>query len=197
MARRPLAAALILGAGALVLTGCIPLPPALPAAPTAAPVDPAEPSDTAAAPSADSEETEQPSEPAAGAYDFTVDDGLGDTWSFTVTDLELNPPIETGEPEPGTSFVGIVIDAAHVEGGSLGFVDCFEIMVTGSDGVTYDWADTVVTVTAEDDVYDADVAGFTQARAVVQLPEGVDPAQLVFRSAFGHPQVEDTVIDVE
>lgn len=190
MARRPLAAALILGVGALVLTGCIPLPPALPAAPTASPVDPASPSDPAA-----SAEPAEPADPAAPAS-YTVDDGLGDVWSFRVTGLEDNPPVLTGEPEPGTRFVAILIDGEHLEG-TFAFVDCFDMLIQGTDGSLYDFADTSTTVSAENDIEDADETSFTGARAVVQMPEGVDPDMVVLRSHYGHPQVADTVIDVE
>lgn len=196
MARRPLAAALILGGGALVLTGCIPLPPALPAAPTTSPVESVDPVETPDASESDAtDDASEPSEPSTGAYDFTVDDGAGDIWSFSVTSLEENPAMESGEPAEGTYFVGIVLDAEHVEG-SLDFVNCFDMLVVGSDGVEYDWSDTIE-VTAENDVFYADTTGFVQARAVVQLPEGVEPVQVILRSSFGYPEVPDTVIDVE
>ena len=199
MARRPLAAALVLGASALALTGCIPMPPAIPAAPTGSPIEPADPVDTTEAtePAEPSEtgSSEEPSEPAPGAYDFTVDDGAGDVWSFSVTSLEEDPPMQSGEPEAGTYFVGILFDAEHLEG-SFGFSSSFDIFVVGSDGVEYDWRDTIA-VTAENDVFYADEAGFTQARAVVQLPEGVEPAHVILRSAYGYPEVPETVIDVE
>jgi hypothetical protein len=176
MARRPLAAALVLGAGALVLTGCIPLPPAVPTSPA----DPA---------------TAAPADPATSGG-FTVDDGLGDVWSFRVTGLVDNPPLVTGEPEPGTRFVAIVIDGEHLEG-SFAFKDCFDMFIQGTDGELYDFADTYATATAENDIYQADETSFTGARAVVQLPEDVDPDLVVFRSHYGHPEVADTVIDVE
>ncbi len=173
MPRRPFAAALVLGASALALTGCIPLPPALPATPTAA------------APSG-----------SAGVSTYTVDDGLGDVWSFRVTGVVDNPPLRMGEPEPGTRFVAIVIDGEHVTG-SFAFKDCFDMFIQGTDGELYDFADTFTTVTAENDIYEADTTSFTGAHAVVQLPEDVDPDLVVFRSHYGHPQVADTVIDVE
>jgi hypothetical protein len=199
MARRPLAAALILSASALVLTGCLPVPPTVPAAPTNGPVEPTESSEPAD-PGATEEPTEstdpsEPSEPSDGAFDYTVDDGAGDVWSFTVTGLEENPPMDAGEPDEGTYFVGILIDAEHLEG-ALRFSSSFDIMIDGDDGTTYNWSDTIE-VTAEDDVFYADTAGFTQARAIVQLPEGVLPDRVVLRSAYGYPDVEDTVIDVE
>lgn len=204
MPRRPLTAALILGIGALVLTGCLPMPPAAPVAPTSGPTEPTEsnePTDpgTTDEPTepteSESSEPSEPSEPSDGAFDYTVDDGAGDVWSFTVTGLEANPPMQSGEPAAGTYFVAILIDAEHPEG-SLGFAGSFDIMVVGSDGTTYNWSDTIA-VTAVDDIYYADDTAFTQARAVVQLPEGVDPDQVIFRSAFGHPEVADTVIDVQ
>ncbi|MFA4840490.1 MAG: hypothetical protein WC580_02150 [Agrococcus sp.] len=172
MARRPLAAALVLGASALVLTGCIPLPPALPTAPTAAPAG------------------------AAGSSTYTVDDGLGDVWSFRVTGLVDDPPLLSGEPEPGTRFVAIVIDGEHLEG-TFAFKDCFDMFIQGTDGELYDFADTYATVTAENDIYQADDTSFTGAHALVQLPEDVDPDLVVFRSHYGYPEVADTVIDVE
>lgn len=196
MARRPLAAALILGASALVLTGCIPLPPTVPAAPTTGPVEPSTPADPTESSEPADPGTSEPSEsaePADGELDFTVDDGAGDTWSFSVTGLEPDPPMESGEAEPGTYLVGIVLDGAHVDG-SASFSTCFDILVVGSDGVEYDWRDTIG-ITAVDDVYFADDAGFTGARAVVQLPEDVDPAQLIFRTRYG--SAPDTIIEVQ
>ena len=56
---------------------------------------------------------------------------------------------------------------------------------------------TYAAVTAEDDIYDADDQGFTQRVAAVQLPEGVEPTQVIIRSTYGHPEVPDTVIDVQ
>lgn len=176
--RRTLAAALVIGASAVALTGCI-LPPPLPEAPPAQPVA----SDPSGAPE------------ASGDYQYTVDDGLGDTWSFSVTDVVANPPVRSGEPEAGTYFVGIVFDAHHDEG-NVDFGGSFDVFVKGSDGETYDWMTTYANVTAEEDIYDADPAGFTGRTAVVQLPEGVDPVQVIVRSAYGHPEVPDTVIDV-
>lgn len=192
MAHRPLAAAIVLTAGALALTGCIPLPPALPSAPLT-PTSPAAPAP------ASSQEPGASTDPGpsgeASGQQFTVDDGLGDVWSFTVVGLEADPPMESGEPEPGTYFVGVVIDGQHLEG-NVDFTGCFDIFMAGTDGVQYDWADTIQ-ITAVDDIYYADPEGFTGARAVVQLPEGVEPAQLIFRSAYGYPAVADTVIDVQ
>lgn len=194
MARRTLAAAIILTAGALALTGCIPLPPAVPAAPTA-PVEPGDPAQPT-----QSTEPGATTEPGTGGQvageEFTVDDGLGDVWTFSVVAVEADPPMEFAEPEPGTAFIGIVIDGEHLEG-SLDFTGCFDIIVVGSDGEQYDWADTIGTATAEDDIFYADTQSFTGARAAVQLPEGVTPAQLIFRSTYGHPDVPDTVIDVQ
>ncbi|GAA1421386.1 hypothetical protein [Agrococcus citreus] len=204
MARRPLAAALILGASALVLTGCLPMPPAAPVLPpTSGPTEPTESSDPAepgttdaptesSEPSASSEPSE-PSEPSDGAFDFTVDDGAGDTWSFTVTGVEDNPPMDSGSPEPGTYFVGILFDGEHVEG-TADFDTCFDFFVVGSDGVEYDWRDTIG-VTAQDDIFFADSNAFTQARAAVQLPEGVEPDQVIVRTRFGPG--EEIVLDVE
>lgn len=188
MARRPLAAALIMGAGALVLTGCIPMPPPIPQAPSAsAPTTPTESTDPAAPGT-----TTGPSEPSTGAYDFTVDDGAGDVWAFTVTALEPDPPMQSGSADAGTYFVGILFDAEHLEG-SIDFAGMFDIFVVGSDGVEYDWRDTIA-VTAEDDIYYADQAGFSQARAVVQLPQDVEPAQVVLRPRYGDAQ--ETIIEV-
>ncbi|MGM1028270.1 MAG: hypothetical protein ACQEWM_00190 [Actinomycetota bacterium] len=196
MARRPLAAALILGAGALVLTGCLPMPPAMPVAPTttSGPTTPTESSDPVD-PGATDEPTasSEPSEPSAGAYDYTVDDGVGDTWSFTVTGIEDNPPMDSGAAAAGTYLVGILIDGEHVEG-TASFRTCFDIIVVGSDGVEYDWRDTIE-LTAQDDLFYADTEAFTQARAAVQLPEGVDPDQVVVRARFGSG--EEIVLDVE
>lgn len=131
---------------------------------------------------------------AAGDLPYTVDDGLGDTWSFDVTNLIADPPMQSGEAEPGTFFVGVVISAEHVEG-DVGFRTCFDIFIEGDDGQTYDWRDTIG-VTAENDVYFADDTSFTDAVAAVQLPEGAEPEQVILRSACGHPEVPDTVIDV-
>ncbi|WP_347754378.1 hypothetical protein [Agrococcus sp. ProA11] len=195
-ARRPAAAALILGVGALALTGCF-SPPPLPSAapePPAAPSTSAEPSPTGE-PTEPTEEPTTSSEPAAsGDLPFTVDDGLGDIWSFDVVELVSNPPLSSGEPEPGTYVVGVIIDAEHVEGG-VSFANCFDILVEGSDGEIYDYADTIG-ITPEDDIYFADDDAFTGAVAAVQLPEGVDPVSVTMRSTYGHPEVEDVVINI-
>lgn len=179
MARRPLAAALVLAAGALVLTGCIPEPPAIP------------------------QSQVQPGGPGAGApvgegntglgETVTVDDNAGDSWSFAITGIEEAPPVESGSPESGTRFVAVLLDGERVEGG-VGFIQLFDIWVVGSDGGEYHWADTVE-ATAEDDVYFVGDS-FAGARALIQLPEGVDPELVVARSTYGHPQVEDVVVDV-
>ena len=194
MARRPLAAALILSASALVLTGCLPLPPATPVAPTTTngPTDPIESSEPAA-PGATDEPTES-GEPADGAYEHTVDDDAGDTWSYTVTGLEENPPLEFGEPAAGSYLVAVLFDAAHVDG-SASFRTCFDIIVQGSDGQDYAWGD--LEVMAENDLALNFDDEFTGGRAVVQLPEGVTAEQITVRSAFGYPEVPDTVIDVQ
>lgn len=189
--RRALAAVAILGAAALALSGCLASPPALP---TEAPPQPTEtqavPETEAAEPTASQETTP----PAAVEYAYTVDDGLGDIWSFSVTSVDDDPPMESGEPEAGTRFVAIRLDGDHDEG-DVSFHGCFEMLVVGSDGETYDWADTVA-VTAEDDIFYAGDT-FQGARAVVQLPEDVDPAQIIIRSTYGSPEVEDIVLDVE
>lgn len=179
MARRPLAAALVLAAGALVLTGCIPEPPAIPQSP----VQPADPG--ADAPSGDAN---------TGLGEMvTVDDEAGDSWSFAVTGIEENPPLESGDSEPGTRFVAVLLDGERVEGG-VGFIHLFDIWVVGSDGADYHWADTIE-ATAEDDVYFTEDS-FTDARALIQLPEGVDAELVVARSAYGYPQVDDVVVEV-
>lgn len=191
-ARRIVAAAFAVGVGALTLTGCIMPPPA----PTAAP---ATPTQTMAQPAGDPGTTSEPAPPSgssapAGDYPFTVDDGVGDTWSFDVVELVADPPMESGEPAPGTHFVGVVISAQHLEG-SASFMICFDILVEGTDGETYDWRDTL-TVTAVDDLYFADDQAFTRAVAAVQLPEGVDPVRVTMQSRYGAPEVEDVVIDI-
>lgn len=194
MARRPLAAALVLAAGALVLTGCIPEPPAIPQSPVQPadpqPADPAQPSESADAP-----DSGAPSgEANVGLGEMvTVDDEAGDSWSFAVTGIEENPPLESGDSAPGTRFVAVLLDGERVEGG-VGFIQLFDIWVVGSDGGEYYWADTVE-ATAEEDVYFVGDS-FAGARALIQLPEGVDPELVVARSAYGHPQVEDVVVDV-
>ena len=198
MARRPLAAALILGASALVLTGCLPMPPAAPVLPpTSGPTEPTESSEPTEPGTTDepteSSEPSEPSEPSDGAYAYTVDDGAGDTWSLSVTGLGENPPMEAGTPAAGPYFVGILLDGEHVNG-TASFHTCFDIFVVGSDGVEYDWRDTIG-VTAQDDVFYADSEAFTQARAAVQLPEGVEADQVVLRTRFGPG--EEIVLDVE
>lgn len=192
MARRPLAAALILGASALVLTGCIPLPPAIPAVPTAAPINTPAPDESSDP--ADPGATEEPAEPAAGGYDFTVDDNAGDTWAYTVTGLEENPPLEVGEPEAGSYAVAVLFDAAHLEGAAA-FSTCFDVIVQGSDGQEYDWSDGELM--AENDLALKFDDEFTGGRAVVQLPEGVTAEQITVRSSFGYPEVADTIIEVQ
>lgn len=195
MARRPLAAALVLAAGALVLTGCIPEPPAIPASP----VQPADPEPTEAQPA-----DPQPADPDAGApageanaalgETVTVDDNAGDTWSFAVTGIEENPPMEAGSPESGTRFIAFLVDGERVEGG-VDFSSLFEMSVIGSDGERYAWEDTLH-ATAKNDIFFAMDDAFTGARALIQLPEGVDAELVVLRSIYGHPAVDDVVVDV-
>jgi len=179
MARRPLAAALVLAAGALVLTGCIPEPPAIPTSPV-------QPADPGAAPAGEAN--------TALGETVTVDDEAGDSWSFAVTGIEENPPMEAGSPESGTRFVALLIDAERVEG-ALDFSSLFDMSVIGSDGEQYSWEDTLH-ATAENDIFFAMDDAFTGARALIQLPEGVDPELVVLRSAYGYPAVDDVVVDV-
>lgn len=201
MARRPLAAALVLAAGALVLTGCIPEPPAIPQSPVQPadpqPADPAQPSDPAE-PSepGDEPDSDAPSgEANAGLGEqVTVDDEAGDAWTFAVVGIEENPPVESGSPESGTRFVAVLIDGERVEG-SLKFASLFDTSVIGSDGGQYAWWDTI-SATAENDIYYATDDAFSGARALIQLPEGVDPELVVLRSAYGYPEVDDVVVDV-
>lgn len=198
--RRTIASALIIGASAVALTGCLPLPPALPSAPPAPTVgtsaDPSTAPDPAESPESSSpaEPAETATAPADGDFPYTVDDQAGDVWSFDVTNLIADPPLESGSPEDGTFFVGVVISADHVEGGAS-FRTCFDIFIKGTDGETYDWSDSIG-VLAENDVRDADGSGFTDAVAAVQLPEGVEPDQVIIRASYGYPEVADTVIDV-
>ncbi|WP_405216035.1 hypothetical protein [Agrococcus sp. Ld7] len=194
--RRTAASALVLGVGALALTGCFSPPPL----PTQEPVEPTateelEPT-TEAEPTTEPEPSTSSDPGAAGDLPFTVDDGIGDTWSFDVVELVANPPLASGEPEPGTFVVGVIIDAEHVEGGAS-FTTCFDILVEGSDGETYDYADTLTSLTPEDDLfYVGSDDSFSGAVAAVQMPEGVDPVQVTVRSTFGYPEVEDVVIDI-
>lgn len=194
-ARRTVAAALVMGASALALTACFPLPPALPSAPPVPGPDPAPSPSTATPTTAPSGPTEPTASTApAGDLPYTVDDEAGDTWSFAVAEVIADPPMQSGAAAAGTHLVGVVIDAQHVEG-SASFGTCFEIFVKGDDGQQYSWRDTIE-ITAENDIYFADRTAFTGAVAAVQLPEGVEPAQVIMRSAYGYPEVADTVIDV-
>lgn len=189
--RRTAVASLVLGVGALALTGCFSPPPL----PTADPAPPVEPT-SSTEPSGDAEPTTSSDPSATSDLPFTVDDGAGDIWSFDVVELLANPPLDAGEPEEGTFAVGIVIDAEHVEG-NVRFTGCFEILVEGSDGETYDYADTIGTLTPEEDIYFVDSdESFSGAVAAVQMPEGVDPVQVTMRSAFGYPEVDDVVIEI-
>lgn len=190
-ARRTAAAALVLGFGALALTGCITPPPL----PTAAPAAPVEPTATSEPDPSGGAEPTASSDPApSGELPFTVDDQTGDTWSFDVVELISDPPMSSGEPEAGTYLIGVIIDAVHDEG-DASFTLCFDILVEGSDGEIYDYADTVG-LTPEDDIFYADDDSFSGAVAAVQLPEGVDPVSVTMRSSFGYPDVEDVVIDI-
>lgn len=189
--RRTAAASLVLGVGALALTGCFSPPPL----PTADPAPPVEPT-SSTEPSGDAEPTTSSDPSATSDLPFTVDDGLGDTWSFDIVELVANPPLDSGEPEEGTYVVGVVIDAEHVEG-DVDFARCFEILVEGSDGATYDYSDTIGSLTPEEDIYFVGSdASFSGAVAAVQLPEGVDPVQVTMRSAYGYPEVDDVVIEI-
>ncbi|MCR8670940.1 hypothetical protein [Agrococcus sp. HG114] len=193
MSRRPLAVALVLGAAVVGLTGCLPMPPAIPEAPPApqAPVDPQQPVEPQPA-------DPQPAEPATAntglGESVTVDDGAGDSWSFAVAGIEENPPMESGDPASGTRFIAVLFDAQRVEG-ALSFIDLFDISVIADDGNQYHWVDTIQ-VTAEEDISYAEGDAFSGARAIVQLPEGVEPELVVVRSTYGQPEVEDVVVDV-
>ncbi|WP_425847144.1 hypothetical protein [Agrococcus sp. TSP3-2-1] len=195
MARRPLAAALVLAAGALVLTGCIPEPPAIPQSPVQPadpqPADPAQPSESADAPDSGAPSGEAN---VGLGESVTVDDGAGDSWSFAITGIEENPPVESGAPESGTRFVAVLIDGERVEG-SLKFASLFDTSIIGTDGEQYLWEDTIF-ATAENDIFFAMDESLSGARALIQLPEGVDAELVVLRSVYGHPQVEDVVVDV-
>lgn len=198
MARRTVFAALVAGAAALALTGCIGMPPASPPAPPA----PTLPTQPAPAPSDDDapepEPTADQQEPSTGDYQFTVDDGAGDTWSFSITGVEDAPPMQSGSAAAGHHLVGVLIDARH-DVGSASFTTCFDIIVVGSDGVEYDFGDTIAN-TAENDIFYQEAGAGTEfqgARATVQLPDGVEPAQVVLRSSFGQPQVPDSIVDVQ
>ncbi len=194
--RRSLAAALVVGAGALALTGCITPPPLPSAAPAPEPTAEAPSPAPSGAPSA-SADPGSSTPPSDGELAYTVDDGLGDTWSFDVVEVVADPPLETGAPEEGTFVVGVVIDARHDEG-STRFTACFDILVEGSDGETYDYGVTRATLTPEDDIYYVeDEESFTGAVAAVQLPEGVEPTSVILRSSYGYPEVEDTVFEIE
>lgn len=192
--RRTLAAALVIGASAIALTGCLPLPPELPTAPAEPPIAESTPSAAEPAPSTEPAPSAEPDAPTAD-YPFTVDDDAGDTWSFDVTGLIADPPLEAGEAEDGTYLVGVLLSAEHLDG-TASFTICFDIFVEGDDGETYDWSDTLG-VTAENDIYYADDDAFTDAVAAVQLPEGVEPARVIVRSSYGYPEAPDTVITVD
>jgi hypothetical protein len=204
MARRPLAALLVLGAGALTLTGCILMPPPIPAAvaPEAPSVEPDEPIESDESTDPGDSESAEPTEAAGDVQPnaalgetVTVDDGAGDSWSFAVTSVEEAPPVESGDPEAGTRFVALLLDGQRVEG-SFGWIDLFEPSIVGTDGNLYQWSDTVF-ATAENDVFYVEGDSFTGARALVQLPEGVDAQYVVIRSAYGYPEVVDTVIPAQ
>lgn len=194
MTRRPLAVALVLGAAALGLTGCLPMPPAIPQSPPVAPQSPVDPQQPVEPQPADPQPAE-PATPSTGVGEtVTVDDGAGDTWSFAVTGIEEAPPMESGDPASGTRFVAVLLDGERVEG-TFSFIDLFDISVIATDGNQYLWSDTIQ-VTAVDDIFYVEGDSFSGARAIVQLPEGVDPELVVVRSAYGHPEVEDVVVEV-
>lgn len=176
--RRILATALVLGAGALALTGCLPTPPAVPQSPM-------QPST--------GQSTEPDQQPTAGDYPYTVDDEAGDTWAFGVAGLEADPPLEQGTAPTDAQLFAVLIDARHLDG-SASFRTCFDIFIEGDDGTTYAWDGTHV---AEDDLSSASTDEFSGARAVIELPDGVAPTQVVVRSSYGYPEVPDTVIAVQ
>lgn len=198
--RRTAAIALVAITGMLALTACFPQPPALPNAPAPAPssvgADPGAPAATPSAAADPSESAPASQEPSAGELPFVVDDGAGDIWAFDVAEVVADPPLEHGAPEPGTFVVGIILNGEHREG-TARFTTCFDILVTGSDGETYDYADTVQELTPVDDIfYLGAESSFERAVGAVQLPEGVDPVQVTLRSSYGHPEVEDIVFDL-
>jgi len=181
--RRSLAAGVVALAGA-ALVGCIQLPQA---APVASPPAASEPAPATSAPTSDAPAEPTQSEAAEPTSDglgpFTVDDGAGDTWTYTVTGYELPTQIQSGTVPEGMEAVSLVLDATH-DDGSASFSTCFEVQVVTASG-TYSTSDPAsLAVTAVNDVYAASDS-FVEGRAIVVVPAGTTEGSFVVTSRFG------------
>lgn len=171
---------------AAALAGCIQLPSIAPVASSPAPTSAAPTSsapETSAAPTPTETQTEEPDPGAGGLGPFTVDDGAGDTWTYTVTGYELPTQIESGSVPAGMEAVSLLIDATHDEG-SASFNTCFEVQVVTASG-TYSSGDEASSgVTAVNDTYFLSES-FTEGRAIVAVPAGTTSGTFVVLSRFG------------
>lgn len=185
--RRTISVGLVAIASA-TLVGCIQLPTT---APTAAPASPSTsaPATSEPASSAPASEpaTAEPATPDAGGLGpFTVDDGVGDTWTYTVSGYELPAALESGTVPDGMVAVALLLDATH-DVGTASWGICFEVTFTGSQG-TYSVADEASqAVVAVDDVYLSVSESFMQGRAVVVVPaaEAVPGSYFTVTSVYG------------
>lgn len=169
---RAVALVALLAAAALPLTGCLPTPPELPTGPgtSTAPQPPAAPGPGAPVPQGD--------------YRFTIDDQAGDTWSFSVTGIEIDPALGSGDAGPGMRAFAVLIDARHDEG-SAGFLTCFdvELVVAGGRSYAYERGALQAADTDIRDVHGDDV--FEDARVVIAVHDGAMPEQVLVRARYG------------
>lgn len=168
----------------VALAGCIQLPTVAPVAPSPAPTSEAPASSAPATSAAPTQSpTEEPDPAAGGLGPFTVDDGAGDTWTYTVTGYELPTQIESGSVPAGMEAVSLLIDATHDEG-SASFNTCFEVQVVTASG-TYSSADEASAgVTAVNDTYFLSDS-FTEGRAIVAVPAGTTTGSFLVISRYG------------
>lgn len=167
---------------AVALAGCIQLPTIAPAAPATSAAPQSSAPATSAAPSPTP--TQEPADPGAGGMGpFTVDDGAGDTWTYTVAGYELPTQIESGSVPAGMEAVSLVIDATHDEG-TASFNTALEIQVVTASG-TYSSLDAASAgVTAVNDTFFLSES-FTQGRAIVAVPAGTTTGSFLVISRYG------------
>ncbi|MFC7430851.1 MULTISPECIES: hypothetical protein [unclassified Agrococcus] len=186
--RRTIAVGLVALASA-TLVGCIQLPVgAAPTSPATSPTTsaPATSEPASSAPASEPASSEPTTPDAGGLGPFTVDDGVGDTWTYTVTGYELPATLESGTVPDGMVAVALLLDATHDEG-TASWGICFEVTFTGSQG-TYSVADEASqSVVAVNDVYLSVSESFTEGRAVVVVPaaEAVPGASFTVTSVYG------------
>lgn len=184
MSQRRVLAAGLAAVLTAALAGCIQLPTVAPVASSSAPTS-AAPSSSEPAPSATPTQTpsEEPEPTAGGLGPFTVDDGAGDTWTYTVSGYELPTQIESGSVPDGMEAVSLLIDATH-DDGSASFGTCFEVQVVTESGTYSSLDEASLGVTAVNDTF-LQSESFTGGRAIVAVPAGTTSGSFLVISRFG------------